>query len=281
MIQNSFIQLPGIGKKKEISLWNNGIFSWRDFINNKKEPGVKLDEDKSLLHIQKCISNLAKHEVGYFYNTLPSSEEWRLFREFKNYCLYLDIETNGGDLYSGFITTIAAYDGNEIKYYVNGKNLDDFIIDVFDYKILITYNGKSFDIPFIENFFNIELNHAQIDLRYTLASLGFKGGLKSCEQQLGLRRNGLDGVDGYFAIHLWNDYYYNANQKALESLLAYNIEDSINLEKLMQISYNMKIDSLGYQNFEKVPNCRKPSNIFQPHFETISRIKSKTGYNYR
>ena len=280
MIQNSFIQLPGIGKNKEIALWNEGVFSWNNYISNKKESGAKINEDKSLLHIQKCINNLANHQADYFYNLLPSSEEWRLFREFKNYCLYLDIETNGGDSYSGFITTIATYNGNEIKYYVNGKNLDDFIIDVFDYKVLITYNGKSFDIPFIENFFNVELNHAQIDLRYTLASLGFKGGLKSCEQQLGLRRDGLDGVDGYFAIHLWNDYYYNANQKALESLLAYNIEDSINLEKLMQISYNMKVDRLGYENFEKVPNCKRPSNIFQPHFETISRIKSKTGYNY-
>ena len=280
MIQNSFIQLPGIGKKKEIALWNDGVFSWDNYINNKKESGVALDDDKSLLHIQKCISNLAKHQVDYFYSTLPSSEEWRLFREFKDHCLYLDIETNGGDSYSGFITTIATYDGNEIKYYVNGKNLDDFIIDVFDYKILITYNGKSFDIPFIENYFNVELNHAQIDLRYTLASLGLKGGLKSCEQQLGLRREGLDGVDGYFAIHLWNDYYYNGNQKALESLLAYNIEDSINLEKLMQISYNIKIDNLGFEYFERVPNCRKPSNPFQPHFETISKIKTKTGYDY-
>ncbi len=281
MIRNSFIQLPGIGKKKEIALWNDGVFSWNNYINNKKESGDTLDEDRTLLHIQKCISNLAKNQVDYFNSTLPSSEEWRLFREFKNHCLYLDIETNGGDSYSGFITTIATYDGNEIKYYVNGKNLDDFIIDVFKYKILITYNGKSFDIPFIENFFNIELNHAQIDLRYTLASLGFKGGLKSCEQQLGLRRDGLDGVDGYFAIHLWNDYYYNANQKALESLLSYNIEDSINLEKLMQIAYNLKIDSLGFENFEKVPYYSKPNNIFQPHFETISKIKSKTGYNYR
>ena len=123
---------------------------------------------------------------------------------------------------------------------VNGENLDDFIKDVFNSKILVTYNGKSFDIPFIEKYFNIKLNHAQIDLRYTLKSLGYGGGLKSCEKQLGLNRDGLEGVDGYFAIHLWNEYYYNANQDALKTLLAYNIEDSINLERLMQISYNMK-----------------------------------------
>ena len=211
---------------------------------------------------------------------MPSSEEWRLFKEFQNHCLYLDIETNGGDSFSGFITTIATFDGDDIKYYVNGENLDDFVTDVLDYKILITYNGKTFDIPFIENYFNIQLNHAQIDLRYILASLGFRGGLKSCEQQLGLKRYGLDGVDGYFAIHLWNDYYYNANQKALETLLAYNIEDCINLEKLMQISYNRKIDSLGFENFEKIPYTRIPDNIFQPHLRTILKIKSKINFNY-
>ena len=280
MIQNSFIQIPGIGIKKELSIWNDKVFTWNDFINKSKESEDKLYEEKSLLHVQTCLDRLAKSHVNYFYNTLPASEGWRLFKEFKNHCLYLDIETNGGDSFSGFITTIATYDGNEIKYYVNGKNLDDFIIDIFDYNILITYNGKNFDIPFIQNYFDIQLNHAQIDLRYILASLGFKGGLKSCEQQLGLRRNGLDGVDGYFATHLWNDFYYNANQKALETLLAYNIEDSINLEKLMHIAFNMKIDNLGYANFEKVPKCRAAINLFKPHFETISNIKSKIYYNF-
>ena len=65
--------------------------------------------------------------------------------------------------------------GMKLNIMLMEKNLDDFIIDIFDYNILITYNGKNFDIPFIQNFFNIQLNHAQIDLRYVLASLGFKG----------------------------------------------------------------------------------------------------------
>ena len=280
MIQNSFIHLPGIGVKRERLLWKEGILSWGDFINKTTQLQSRLDKNKILYCIKTSLNKLNKNEVSYFYNNLPSSEEWRLFKEFKNHCLYLDIETNGGDSFSGFITTIATFDGDDIKYYVNGENLDDFVTDVLDYKILITYNGKTFDIPFIENYFNIQLNHAQIDLRYILASLGFRGGLKSCEQQLGLKRYGLDGVDGNFAIHLWNDYYYNANQKALETLLAYNIEDCINLEKLMQISYNRKIDSLGFENFEKIPDTRIPDNIFQPHLRTISNIKSKINFNY-
>ena len=35
----------------------------------------------------------------------------------------------------------------------------------------------------------------RIDLRYILASLGYGGGLKSCEQQLGITRPDLEDVD--------------------------------------------------------------------------------------
>ena len=82
------------------------------------------------------------------------------------------------------------------------------------------------------------------------------------------------------SLYIYGMIIYNANQKALETLLAYNIEDCINLEKLMQISYNRKIDSLGFENFEKIPDKRIPDNIFQPHLKTISKIKSKINFNY-
>ena len=279
MLQNSFIQLPGIGPIKERSLWKNGTLTWKDFIN-KKKINKQLKQNKSFSEIETCVSKLEKKDAIYFYKTLPSSEHWRIFKEFQSHCLYLDIETNGGDYSSGIITTIATYDGIKIKYYINGKNFNDFIKDIFHYKVLITYNGKLFDIPFIENFFNVELNHAQIDLRYILKSLGYVGGLKSCEKQLGLKRYGLEFIDGSMAIQLWYDYYYNSNLYALDTLLAYNIEDTINLEKLMRISFNIKIDKLGHKGFGKIPFSQSPTNLLKPHLETISRIKSKFGCRY-
>ena len=157
MLQNSFIQLPGVGVKKEELLWKKGVLNWDDFILQSAYSKYQAKKNKLLLNIEACINKLSKKDATYFYNILPFSESWRLYKEFRNHCLYLDIETNGGDLYSGFITTIATYDGNNIKYYVNGENLDDFIKDVFNSKILVTYNGKSFDIPFIERYFNIHL----------------------------------------------------------------------------------------------------------------------------
>ena len=64
------------------------------------------------------------------------------------------------------VTTIAVYDGREVFTYINGRNLDDFVHDIQKYQVIVSYNGKSFDIPFLERFFRIRIDHAQIDLRY-------------------------------------------------------------------------------------------------------------------
>lgn len=275
MLKNTFLHISGVGLKKEKKIWENQAREWNSFLKNNNSIFSKSQHAEILEKIELSKLNLSKKDANYFYNVLPSNEQWRLFHEFKNNVLYLDIETNGSNPDSNIITTISTYDGENIKYYVNGKNLDEFVNHVYQYKILITYNGKTFDIPFIEKFFNIQLDHAQIDLRYVLKNLGYKGGLKSCEKQLGLLRNELDGVDGYFAIHLWNDYYYNNNIKALNTLLAYNIEDVINLEHLMHLAYNLNIEKLGLDYVEKVTIPQRPEILFKPDMNTIKDIKSK------
>ena len=113
MLQNSFIQIPGIGPKKEKSIWNDGVLSWNDFLNRKKKSGLTFYKSTYFPQVETCLNKLDDNDINYFYNTLPSSDEWRLFKEFQNHCLYLDIETNGGDFYYGYITTIATYDGKK------------------------------------------------------------------------------------------------------------------------------------------------------------------------
>ena len=149
------------------------------------------------------------------------------FLSSENSAVYLDIETTGLDRHFNDITTIALYNGHEIKTYVQGQNLNDFIEDIQRYKVIVTYNGKCFDVPFIENYFNIRLDHAQIDLRYVLYSLGLRGGLKSVERQLGMNRGDLSEIDGFFAVLLWDDYQKTGDPKALDTLLAYNVQDTI------------------------------------------------------
>ena len=48
-------------------------------------------------------------------------------------------------------------------------------------------------------------------------------------------------IDGFFAVLLWDEYQRTGDQKVLETLLAYNIRDTIKLENLMVAAYNLKL----------------------------------------
>ncbi|HIQ37772.1 MAG TPA: exonuclease [Desulfocapsa sulfexigens] len=271
MLTHTFIHLPGIGSKTEQNLWKSGIYEWQQW---PEKPQVKLQNSSlpelvSLLH-----SSMEELEKGpeFFSSRLPSNEQWRLFSHFRDRTAYLDIETTGLGQ-SAEITTIALYDGNKIYCYVNGKNLEDFEHDIWNYDVLVTYNGKGFDIPVLERWFHTKLTHAHIDLRYILAKLGFKGGLKGCEKQLGMSRGGLDGIDGYFAVLLWQDYINNNNEKALETLLAYNIEDTVNLERLLIEAYNMNVLSTPFGEDLVLELPGTPKIPYQADINTVERIK--------
>jgi len=272
MLKNTFQHIPGIGVITEQRFWDSGIHSWEDFTLNNPIHMSQSREDIITAYIEESKQNLKSSNPNYFFDLLPSNLHWRLFPEFRNSTVYLDIETTGLESWGNEITTIALYDGKSITYYINGQNLDAFLDDISNFKVLVTYNGKTFDVPFIEKYFNIRLDHAHIDLRYILGSLGYKGGLKSCETQLGIDRGDLAGIDGFFAVLLWHDYRRNNNQKALETLLAYNIQDTVILEKLMVIAYNLKIvDTPFFSN--KLSEPVLPKNPFKVDLETVERIK--------
>jgi uncharacterized protein YprB with RNaseH-like and TPR domain len=165
-------------------------------------------------HLQESQKQYDVRNSGYFYEQLPTSCQWRLFADYRDSCAFLDIETTGLG-WSDTITTIALYDGRTIRHYVHGRNLEQFLNDVQAYQLLVTYNGKTFDVPFIERFFRTRLSQAHIDLRHILRSLGIKGGLKACERQLGLNRPGLEEVDGFIGMLLWWEFRRNGNRRAL------------------------------------------------------------------
>ena len=273
MLQNTFCHISGIGVKTEANIWEKGICNWTDFINlaaqMKPIPRYQLALDS----LEKSFLHLENENAKYFEALLPSHLHWRLFPEFRKYTAYVDIETTGLDTEYNDITTISLYDGNTIKYYINGQNLERFQDDILNYNIIVSYNGKCFDIPFLEGYFRTRFDHVQIDLRYVLSSLGYKGGLKKCEVQLGIDRGDLSGVDGYFAVLLWADYIRNKNEKALETLLAYNIEDVVNLETLMVMAYNMNIKNTPFYHELEIELPPLPDIPFQTDLDTLDRLK--------
>jgi uncharacterized protein YprB with RNaseH-like and TPR domain len=275
MLRNTFCHIPGIGVVTEKRLWADGIESWERAL----ELGSTRMTPRRRETVARYVAESKIHEEGqnprYFADRLPAKLHWRLFPEFRDGVAYVDIETTGLEPWDHSITSIALFDGKRIKIYVQGQNLEDFERDIEDYKIIVTYNGKCFDIPFIQCYFRTRFDHVQIDLRYVLKSLGYAGGLKGCEAQLGIDRGELIGVDGFFAVLLWDDYTRRGNEKALETLLAYNVEDVVNLETLMVMAYNMKVKEtlLGESLCIDLPV--RPEIPFKPHLPTIQRLKDR------
>jgi uncharacterized protein YprB with RNaseH-like and TPR domain len=136
------------------------------------------------------------------------------------------------------LTLIGVFDGFQMKHYIKGVNLKEFPESLTDAAVLVTFFGTGFDLPFIRRVFpNLPMPQMHVDLCYLLKRLGYKGGLKSIEQRLGISRStDTTGMSGLDAIQLWNQHR-RGNKKALETLLAYNTEDVKNLSELLSLGY--------------------------------------------
>lgn len=233
MLQQTFCHLPGISQYTEQKMWRQGITHW------DKVPTTHW----SSRYIEQSRQYLKNRQFDYF--NLPNAQQWRLFKDVPS--CFIDIETTGLDKQNDIITTIACHDTKSSRVFVYGQDLDQFIPYIQQYPLIITFNGACFDIPFIGNFFNTTLSMHHCDLRYPLKRLGYSGGLKRIEHQLGLQRGDLDGVDGYEAVRLWWKYQKGDTQ-ALERLKKYNMLDVINLVPLMNLVY----DQLYQQEFIKI-----------------------------
>jgi uncharacterized protein YprB with RNaseH-like and TPR domain len=262
MLQNTFIHIPGVGPKTEQGFWAAGVKDWASFFNGVPPKLPSARQARIAAELMESRRQLDDGNATFFSSRLPAGEHWRLFSEFRHQTAFLDIETTGLEA-DCTISTIAVYDGSKMATYVNGKNLNDFVDDIREYKLLVTYNGKCFDVPVIERVLGCRLDHAHIDLRYVLAGLGVKGGLKRCEMQMGISRGNLEDIDGLFAVVLWKAYLRNSDERALETLLAYNLQDAINLEELMVNAFNLGLERTGFQHGAMLPIAAPPNNPLQ------------------
>ena len=239
MLERTFIHIPGIGPKTERRLWERGARTWDDFIADARRgcsalpmsPARAAQAARQLEESQRCLRS---GDHAHFAAALPAAEHWRAYRAFKGKTAYLDIETTGlgGPAY---VTVIGLYDGLRTRTYVAGDNLGEFPDDIAQYSLLVTFNGATFDLPFIRRCFaGLSLDQLHVDLRYALRRLGLRGGLKAVESKLGLVRDErVARLDGFDAVRLWHAYLAG-NEQALETLILYNTADIENLELLME-----------------------------------------------
>jgi uncharacterized protein YprB with RNaseH-like and TPR domain len=151
---------------------------------------------------------------------------------------YLDIETTGFFPGANHITVVGIYitNGTEdrVVQLVNPNISDEAILRALEgVSTLYTYNGKRFDLPFINSCHgvNLETEFQHCDLMFYCWRNRLYGGLKKVEQRLGIARQDKE-VNGLEAVRLWWQYVNNYDQKALKRLLDYNKEDVVNLKVL-------------------------------------------------
>jgi hypothetical protein len=271
MLANTFIHISGIGSKTEAAIWQAGIHHWQAF----KAPATAALRPALCRLVENHLAAQPANALttpAYFHNLLPSSQQWRLFPHFRHKTAFLDIETTGICQEESVVTTIALYDGREIFTFVRGANLDAFPEILGRYEVLVTYNGKGFDVPMLERAFGLKIRQAHLDLRPILAALGYKGGLKGCERQLGIGRGGLTGVNGHDAVLLWQAYAKTGNPALLNTLLAYNVADTINLEPLMVAAYNLHLAHTPFQNSHALTQPTPAANPFAADPAIVHRL---------
>ncbi|TQS83003.1 ribonuclease H-like domain-containing protein [Candidatus Methanomassiliicoccus intestinalis] len=243
MIRRTFLILPSLGKKKEVNLWKEGILDWNDFVSTSKIKGISAERKENMdALLLRADQSLENRQSEYFSKILPSVEHWRMLDNFWDDAAYLDIETSGRSRYAS-VTVVGIYYKGKMTSLVKGEdltfqNLSDSLKDA---KMLVTFNGSSFDLPILEYHFPFAVPKVpHCDLRHACRRAGYCGGLKSIEKQMGMfREKEVEYMTGEEAVYLWRAWERSKSKNALKLLVKYNEEDVLNLEPIAKTTYSI------------------------------------------
>lgn len=238
MLEETFVHLPAVGPRTEARLWQAGIADWATALASGSAPGIGRARWAALQRIlEDCRRSLQARDHRYFAERLARRYHWRTWPDFRHAAACLDIETTGLHQ-AAQVTVVGVYDGLRVHSFVLGDNLDLLPEFLDQFALIVTFNGATFDVPFLRRRFpHLELAQLHVDLRYALREAGISGGLKSIERRLGLARDDdIAQLDGLDAVRLWQEYV-RGDEQALELLVRYNAADVANLETLAEHAY--------------------------------------------
>jgi uncharacterized protein len=280
MLESSFLQLPGIGENTERSLWNQGIRHWNDLREAAPDIFGNKKAQKCLLALEESRVALEAGEFSFFQQRLGNAHAWRMIPFCEKSIAYLDIETTG----LGFppvsqSTSIAVSFRGELFLehdQTKKKNLLKKLHD--EVQMWVTFNGLCFDLPFLRRETGLEFSHAHVDLRVWFNRLGLRGGLKKIQTQFSEipSRDSMD-IDGFDAVRLWRLHEQGVTG-ALETLLTYNAEDTVVLETLLALAWNLQLKAfsdLGHVALEKRQLTKLPQIPTQINHDVYRRLRGR------
>lgn len=205
-----------------------------------------------------------------------NSKQFKRFFDLDKISVF-DIETTG--LYPkhdkiiliGFVHIIPGYnDGELVQFFAETSEEEKDILlntthEVSESDILITYNGRSFDVPFLDtrckkysihskNIFNLDLyqlvrNYST--LKNVLGSLS----QKSMEGFMQIEHLRADEISGGESVNLYNEYTANdsasfRSEELLKKILLHNRDDVLQLTRLISLlkyfDLNVAVEKIGF-----------------------------------
>ena len=200
----------------------------------------------------------------------------------KNIC-FLDIETTGLSSRYNEVILIGALCLEEDSIYINqffAENIDEEqeLLEVFEqflnkFEYIITYNGTSFDLPFLRkrfDYFDIDHNIDSIS-HLDLLKLVRKNKkilklenckLKTVERSLKIYRE--DTISGKESVNLYKNYERTKDLYKKEIILKHNYDDIFYLPRLLSIYDIIEQETMMKLNIE-----------FKNYFSTLTMNKAE------
>ncbi|MBE7467273.1 MAG: ribonuclease H-like domain-containing protein [Planctomycetes bacterium] len=264
MLTRTFLHLPSIGPQRERTLWDGGVSCWDDWLG-QRDLFEEAPPDTFETLLGESRERLRLGDARWFEELLGPSHAWRLAADFDDgRTVYLDIETDGSradeipldEDAPGGTTVVGTWDGREARVFLRGEDMRELPEYLCRYKVLCTFNGKSFDLPYLEGRFGKGFfPGAHLDLRPLTRVVGLTGGLKKIEEAIGLLRpEPIRRFTGYDAVKMWALYKTRGRMDALEGLARYNLADAVNLQAVMRAAYNAYIQqqNLPFRRFDSL-----------------------------
>ncbi|MBQ3931916.1 MAG: ribonuclease H-like domain-containing protein [Firmicutes bacterium] len=181
-------------------------------------------------------------------------------------CKVFDIETTG--LYPGRDRIISASfiepDGSNLTQYFSESSasedltISSILSEFKDCDVIITYNGQSFDVPFVLTrarkfglaeelpaFYNADV-YRWLKSYWPLAETAPSLSQKSVERILGLDTDRTDLISGGECIQLYSEYINLDNEHAKDLILLHNADDVRQLARITQTLSFLPYDRISF-----------------------------------
>ena len=242
ILDQSLCLLDGVSSEAEIRLRRAGVLSCRQL-------AAEAEQRFSARHAARVSASFSQMErasrlslADWFVARLPAGHRVRALAGFPERVVFYDIETDGMGR-GASITCVTTLRAGRIRTFVRGRDLDGFLDEWAAAGILVGFNSKRFDTPFVLKEFGLTAPPPQVDLMDEAAHYGFRGGLKAIEKSVGFTRSDIPCANGADAVENWRRFCESGDETALSALIRYNRDDVLSLLHLARRLIHLSLEN--------------------------------------